>query len=118
MFKQILIGAAVACAVGSGAWAQVAPARVVLGQTAQVPLQASADPQVAGTLNVLRTAVANKGKVRIIVGVRAGFAAVGALGTASATQQRNDIAGVQAVVLGKVPALGLPGKNLKQFAKR
>ena len=116
MFKQILIGAAVAGAVGSGAWAQVAPARVVLGQTAQVPLQASADPQIAGTLNLLRTAVANKGKVRIIVGVRAGFAAVGALGTASATQQRNDIAGVQAVVLGKVPALALPGKNLKQFA--
>jgi Subtilase family/Putative binding domain, N-terminal len=116
MFKKILIGAAVACAMDSGAWAQVAPARVVLGQTAQVPLQASADPQIAGTLGALRTAAANKGSVRVIFGVRAGFAAVGALGTASAAQQRNDIAGVQAVVLGKVPALGLPGKNLKQFA--
>ena len=116
MLKKILIGVVGACAVAAGAWAQVAPARVVLGQTAQVPLQASADPQVAGTLSVLRTAAANKGTVRVIVGVRAGFAAVGALGTASASQQRNDIAGMQAVVLGKLPALGLPGKNLKQFS--
>ena len=85
--------------------------RVVLGNTVDIPLTASSDPDTFKTLKALRKQAAERGTIRIIAGVRAAFAPEGSLSAAGVAQQRNDIAKMHATVLGKVPTLkSKPGK--------
>jgi Subtilase family/Viral BACON domain len=109
--KKILISLLLAVCAQS-AMAQ----RVVLGHAQDLPLRASAQQHIAKGLDTLRTTVANTGTIRVIVGVRAGFAAEGTMGAASVGQQRGDIAGMQTALIDKVPSLKQPGKDIKRFA--
>lgn len=89
--------------------------RVVLGNALAIPLTASADPDTAKTLNLLRQQVAEKGTTRIIVGVRVAFAPEGLLAAVNAAQQRHEIGQMQSAVLGKVPSLKRKPEKIKQF---
>lgn len=55
------------------------------------------------------------GTVRVIVGLRTPFAAVGALDAASATEQRNDIQAMQLKVLERLPTSSLKAGAVKRF---
>ena len=101
--------------LGWGVQAAVAQ-RLLLGHTQNLPLSASLEQPITSKLNALRSAAASTGSLRVIVGVRAAFAAEGSLGAAMAGQQRSDIAGMQAAVLNKVPSLKHPHQHLKRFA--
>ena len=87
--------------------------RVVLGNVSTTALAATTDAHVGQTLKALRGKVAKEGKIRIIVGVRAAFAAEGELNAADVVQQRNEIAAAQLAVQGKISSLKASQEKIK-----
>ena len=81
----------------------------------QIPLKASTNPDIIRTLTRLRKQAEGNRTVRIIVGVRVAFAPEGTMDAASVAQQRNEIAGMQSVVLDKVPSLKQRPETIKRF---
>ena len=90
--------------------------RVVPGNTTQMSLAESADANTVSTLKVLRGHAAESGKIRIIVGLRTTFVPESRLTAEVAQQQRDEIARVQRVVLGKMPSLKQKPETIKRFA--
>jgi len=94
--------------IPSPAWAQ----RVLLGNPQPIGLAASTDGRTVKALAALRSQAAQKGAVRVIVGVRAAFAAEGVLSAADVSLQRNDIASAHLSILNKVPSIK---KKMQRF---
>jgi len=88
---------------------------VVLDNAAPSSLMASTNADVIRTLNIFRKQVEQYGSIRIIIGLRIAFTPEGGLTAAAAIQQRNEIARVQTVVLGKVPSLKQRPETIKRF---
>jgi subtilisin family serine protease len=80
----------------------------VIGAVERVSLNALAasQPSLARELKDLQSRAAGQGSIRLIVGVRAPFAAEGLLTAAEAVGQRADIRAVQSGVLDAIPTLG------------
>lgn len=76
---------------------------------------ASADPDTATTLNLLRKQAEKNGTTRIIVGLRVAFAPEGTMDAASVAQQRNEISRMQSAVLEKVPSVKQRPKTIKRY---
>jgi hypothetical protein len=99
-----------------GAASAYAANRVVLGSIIDMPLSASNDPAIINKIKFLRQQFNVQGTIRIIVGLRVAFAAEGTLDKAGAAQQREEIAGMQLVVLEKIPALNKKSESFKRYA--
>jgi subtilisin family serine protease len=82
--------------------------RRVIGAAERVSLNTLASTQagLAKQLKHLYTQAAGQGSIRLIVGVRAPFAAEGVLTATEAAGQRSDIRAVQTAVLDTIPTLG------------
>jgi subtilisin family serine protease len=110
LFKRLaaaILLPAAACAGSLHAFAaDAAPTpdaeRRVVGSSIDRPLAASPDPRVQATLSALRAKALAKKTIRVIVGVRASFAAEGYLSAASLKAQRSEIAQVQARVIANL----------------
>ncbi len=90
--------------------------RVILGNASATALAASTDAHTTQTLKSLRSKVGKEGKIRVIVGVRAAFAAEGELSAADVTQQRNEIAAKQLAVQGKISSLKASKDKIKTYS--
>ena len=90
--------------------------RVILGNASATALATSADVRTTQTLKSLRSKVVKEGKIRVIVGVRAAFAAEGELTAADVAQQRNEIAAKQLAVQGKIPSLKASKEKIKTYS--
>ena len=99
----------------AGAATVFAAEQVVSAKEPQSPLAAATDPNVVRKLDQLRKDAAEKSAIRIIVGLRVPFAPEGTLDSATAAQQREEIARMQSYVLEKVPSLKQRPENIKQF---
>ncbi|MBP6597953.1 MAG: trypsin-like serine protease [Giesbergeria sp.] len=89
--------------------------RVLLGEPSGVGKAALSSPALSATLQELASTAQKNGSVRVIVGVRAAFAPEGKLSAASASQQRNDIASAQAVVLSRLPQAVQQNSTVRRF---
>ncbi len=112
--RLLALSLAISLIVGvSGAgWAQE---RILLALDSDVPLAEQIEGDAPAQLRALREMAVEHGTVRVIVGLRTPFAAVGALDAASATEQRNDIQAMQLKVLERLPTSSLKAGAVKRF---